>query len=211
VFGDGFADRVEAGRALAREVARLDLADPVVLALPRGGVPVAVEVADALDCPLDVLVVRKVGAPGHEEFGLGAVGEGGALWLDDDVLRRLRVSRDSLAPTIERERAELDRRVARYRGGRPGVDVAGRDVVIVDDGVATGGTAHAAIEVVRSRGARTVVLAVPVGAPESIGDLERVADEVVCVLAPPSFMAVGAWYEDFHQVSDDEVVRTLGR
>lgn len=204
-----YDDRRAAGQALADELDDLDLHDPVVLGMPRGGVPVAREVADRLDAPLDVVVIRKVGAPGHEELGLGAIGERGVEVLDDESMRRLGVDRSDLEPTIERESEELRRRVERYRDGGDPVDVEGRDVLIVDDGVATGGSAAAAIRVVRQWGPRRVVLAVPVGAPRSLDDLASEVDELVCPLRPDAFRAVGMWYRDFHQVTDDEVVDHL--
>lgn len=188
---------------------KLDLEQPVVLALPRGGVPVGREVAEALRAPLDVLVVRKVGAPGHEELGLGAVGERGVRVLDQDLVGRLGVSAQALEPIIDREQREVERRVQRYRGERDPVEVESRDVVIVDDGVATGVTARAGVRIVRQWQPRRIVLAVPVGAPHSLGELAEEVDELVCPLRPPGFRAVGLWYRDFHQVDDDEVTAHL--
>lgn len=208
---DTYPDRASAGGELAGAVARLDLADVVVLALPRGGVPVAYEIATALGTPLDVLLVRKVGAPGHRELGLGAVGEEGVTVLDTALIDRLRVDPGEIERTASAERIELERRASIYRGSRPPIDVAGRDAVIVDDGIATGGSAAAAVEVVRRRGARRVVVAVPVAAESGAGRLREVADEVVCPLTVPGSFAVGAWYDDFHQLDDDEVVELLTR
>jgi predicted phosphoribosyltransferase len=200
-----YADREEAGRQLAAALRDLQLDSPLILGLPRGGVPVAREVADGLDAPLDVLVVRKLGAPGHAEYGIGAIGEEGVEVLDEDAMRALRLERADLEDTIARERIELQRRVQRYRGDRAPTPLRDRTVVIVDDGLATGNTARAAVALVRQRGAGRVVIAVPVGAPPSIDDLRRLADDVVCPHAPTSFRAVGSWYGDFHQVTDDEV------
>jgi putative phosphoribosyl transferase len=204
-----FRDRTDAGRRLARAVARLHLSDPVVLGLPRGGVPVAREVASALGAPLDVLVVRKVGAPGNPEFGVGAIGEGGVEVLDDETLSKLRLTRDALVPTIEAESVELRRRVTRYRRGAPPVEVAGRDAIVVDDGLATGVSATAAVRVLRRREPRRIVLAVPVGSPRSLGRLRPEVDDVVVLHAPESFRAVGSFYRDFGQTSDDEVAAIL--
>lgn len=204
-----YRDRAEAGRQLAAALGELDLRDPVVLALPRGGAPVGREVAEALGAPLDVLVVRKVGAPGHEELGLGAVGERGVEVLDEDSMRRLGLERGDLTGTIRREQEEVRRRVQRYRAGRDRVELAGRDAVIVDDGVATGVTARAAVAVVREWAPARVVLAVPVGAPPSLDALAGEVDELVCPRRPAAFRAVGLWYRDFHQVDDEEVGRHL--
>lgn len=208
---DTYPDRRAAGRELASQVARLDLADPVVLALPRGGVPVAAEIAMALDAPLDVLLVRKIGAPGHRELGLGAVGEGGVTVLDTALVARLRADPREVERTAAAERIELERRAATYRGRRPPIEVRDRDAVIVDDGIATGGSAVAAVEVVRRRGARTVVVAVPVAAESGAGRLRDAADELVCPFTASGGFAVGAWYDDFHQLDDDEVVDLLSK
>jgi putative phosphoribosyl transferase len=204
-----FHDRAHAGRLLAERLGHLRNQDPVVLALPRGGVPVAAEIARALDAPLDVLIVRKLGAPSQPELALGAVGEGGVKVLNEDLLARAGLSPDVM-PIIEaREFAEIDRRRDRYRGDRAMVPLTGRTAIIVDDGLATGATARAGISVVRARGAARVVVAIPVGAPDSIRAVAREADEVVALAAPPQFAAVGAWYDDFRQVRDDEVIRML--
>jgi len=202
-----FADRQQAGRMLAERLAEHPLTDPVVLGLPRGGVPVAAEIARALDAPLDVLVVRKLGFPGHEEFAMGAVGEGGARALNEQVAAGV-ASRDF--ERIEaREKAEVEQRVARFRERRAAVDLRGRTAIIVDDGIATGATARAACAIARARGADVIVLAVPVAAPDSLAELADAADEIVCLHAPPGFMAVGMHYVDFRQVEDAEVVRLL--
>ena len=203
-----FRDRREAGRALADRLTPFRSEHPVVLGLPRGGVPVAFEVARALGAPLDVLVVRKLGVPFQPELGMGAIGEDGARVLDPDTVRLARVTPDELEAVEARERAELERRVRLYRGDRPMMPLEGRTAIVVDDGIATGGTARAALQVARSHGARTVVLAVPVAAPESVRELAAVADAVVAVETPTPFFAVGQWYERFGQTTDDEV-RTL--
>jgi len=204
-----FRDRREAGRRLAERLEHLRGESPVVLGLPRGGVPVAFEVASALHAPLDVIVVRKLGVPFQPELGMGAVGEDGVVVLNDDVVRLARVGAEEIARIEARERAEIERRAQRFRVGRPRVDVTGRTVVIVDDGIATGGTARAALQVARAHGAGRVVLAVPVGAPDTLEAMRAEADEVVCLDAPQGFFAVGQWYDDFTQTTDDQVVSLL--
>jgi putative phosphoribosyl transferase len=204
-----FADRRAAGELLAEEVAALGLTDAVVLGLPRGGVPVAFDVARRLGAPLDVLVVRKLGVPFQPELGMGAIGEGGVRVLNPDVMRVARVSDDELARVERSERAELERRAAAYRAGRPPMPLAGRTAIVVDDGIATGGTARAALQVARAHGAARVVLAVPVAPPETIASLVAAADDIVCLEQPNDLYAVGAWYRDFTPVPDAEVVRLL--
>jgi putative phosphoribosyl transferase len=206
-----FRDRTAAGRALAEELLRLRPEAPVVLALPRGGVPVGREVARALSAPLEVLVARKVGAPGEPEVGMGAVAEGGGLWIDRDLARAAGVSARELAARVEGEREEVARRVRAYRGDRPLPDLGGKTAIVVDDGVARGGTARAALRAVRALGPRRLLLAAPVIAGETIEALRGEADGIVCVAAPVPFLAVGRWYEDFAQVPDDEVRDLLGR
>lgn len=208
-----FADRHEAGRKLAEAVAGLDLLDPLVLALPRGGVPVAYEVAKRLGAPLDLLVVRKLGAPGHRELALGAIVGGAApqTVFNEEVVSVMRPSPEYLEGEIAAQRAELARRRRAYTGDRPEPDVAGRTVVLVDDGVATGASARAALLGLKQAGAGRVVLAVPVGPPEVLEQLGEVADEVVCPLAPHRFRAVGEWYGDFRQTEDEEVVALLAQ
>lgn len=209
-FGtDRYEDRAAAGRVLADLLAERALRDPVVLAMPRGGVPVAAEVAERLDAPLDVVVVRKIGAPGHEEYGIGAVGEGGVTLIDETAAARIGARRERIDEIAGAERSELQRRVERYRGGRPRIDVEGREVVVVDDGVATGVSATAALRVLRQLGTARLVFAVPVGSPRGLDDLAEEADEVVCPRRPPAFRAVGQYYDDFAQVTDDEVIRLL--
>jgi putative phosphoribosyl transferase len=206
-----FLDRADAGRRLAMLLEDLRGQDVVVVGLPRGGVPVAFEVARALGAPLDVIVVRKLGVPFQPELGMGAIGEAGARVVDKLVVDAAGVSAEELAAVEARERAELERRVRRFRGARPPTAMAGRTVVIVDDGIATGSTARAACQVARAQGAARVVLAVPVAPPESVATLSRDADEVVCIEMPARFLAVGEFYEDFSPTSDGEVVALLER
>ena len=208
---DHFRDRRDAGRRLAQALAGRDLMDPVVLGLPRGGVPVAAELARALDAPLDVLVVRKLGLPRQPEVAMGAIGERGARVLNHDIISSGGVSSSELARVEERERAELEARLVRFRRDAPPVDLRGRTAVIVDDGVATGATARVASLVARELGAASVVLAMPVGSPDSIAELEAMpeVDEVVCLSAPRGFMAVGMHYLDFTQTTDAEVQAIL--
>jgi putative phosphoribosyl transferase len=206
-----FMDRTDAGQALARSLEHLRGTDLVVLGLPRGGVPVAYEVAKALGAPLDVIVVRKLGVPYQPELAMGAIGEGGIKVSNDDVIRRGGITQQEIAAVEQRERADLVQQAQRFRAGRPNVDVAGRTAVIVDDGIATGSTAAAACQVARQMGAARVILAVPVGAPESIRSLEAVYDEVDCLYAPDHFMAVGTFYDNFRHVADTEVTDLLER
>lgn len=206
-----FRDRAEAGRALAELIAGLDLEDPLVLALPRGGVPVGYEVARELDAPLDVLVTRKIGFPGQPELGVGAIAEGGEPVFDGGLLQRLGLYETDLADTVAAERAELDRRVKVYRGERPPAPVEGRDVIVVDDGLATGGTARAALRALRGSRPSRLILAVPVGAGETVAMLAAEADKVVVVATPVGFRAVGQWYESFDQLTDGDVTALLER
>lgn len=204
-----FADRADAGRQLAAALDHLRDRDPVVVGLPRGGVPVAAEVARWLAAPLDVIVVRKLGVPTQPELAMGAIGEDGVLVLNDDVLRHTGVGADAIRRIEERERAELERRAAAYRAGRPRIPLRGRTVVVVDDGIATGSTARAACEVARAEGAAAVVLAVPVAPLGWEERLAGVADELVCPYTPGDFVAVGQWYDDFRATTDAEVVERL--
>lgn len=206
-----FADRADAGRRLGRRLAALELPDPVVLALPRGGVPVGYEVAAALSAPLDVVIVRKLGAPFQPELGVGAIAEGGVLVLEDATLAGLGLTRDDMATTIEREREELQRRVRRYRGDRPAPSTAGRSVVVVDDGLATGVTARAALRAVRPSRPARLLLAVPVGPPDAEQIMAGEADAVICLEQPDRLAAVGQWYVDFTQTDDATVLALLDR
>jgi putative phosphoribosyl transferase len=204
-----FLDRGDAGRQLAVPVAEQELRRPVVLALPRGGVPVAFEVARALGAPLEVFVARKVGAPDQREFGIGAIAEGGDVVADQVALRKLGITASRFAQLAADEIPELERRVRRYRGERALPDVAGRDLVIVDDGLATGVTAEAAVRALRRTPARRIILAIPACAPGAAVRMRGIADEVVCVAEPTHFGAVSQCYDDFAQTTDDEVVRLL--
>ncbi|MER7939642.1 phosphoribosyltransferase family protein [Streptomyces sp. NPDC094458] len=206
-----FTDRTDAGRQLAEALRPLERRDPVVLGLPRGGVPVAYEVARALGAPLDVIVVRKLGVPYRPELGFGAIGEGGARVISDEIVRHAGVREKDLEAVERAEEAELLRRAQTYREGRPRLPLEGRTVVVVDDGIATGATARAACQVVRAQGASHVVLAVPVASPDVAARLREDVDEVVCLSTPHLFSAVGEWYRDFSQTSDEEVVSLLAR
>jgi predicted phosphoribosyltransferase len=205
---DHFRDRTDAGHRLGEHLASWRSPDVVVLGLPRGGVPVAAEVAAALGAPLDVIVVRKLGIPYQPEVAMGAIGEGGVRVLDDTLVARAGVSTAEVDAVEQRERATLESRVQRFRAGADRLDLTGRTAIIVDDGIATGATATAAAQVARKLGASRVVVAAPVGghdAANRVGD----ADEVVCLLQPPGFQAVGAYYRDFGQTSEDEVAALL--
>jgi predicted phosphoribosyltransferase len=177
----------------------------IVLALPRGGVPVAFEVARALHAPLDVFLVRKLGLPGHEEFAMGAIASGGVRVLNEDVVRALRIPENVIEAVSAAEQRELERRERLYRGDRPPPAVRGRTVILVDDGLATGSTMRAALTALRRQGAARIVVAVPIGAPETCAEFEREADDVICARTPEPFYAVGLWYGDFSQTTDEEV------
>ena len=206
-----FQDRRDAGRQLGRRMAPLAGRDVVVLGLPRGGVPVAAEVALAMGAPLDVILVRKVGVPDRPELAMGAAGEDGVLVVNDDVVRAGRIDEATFADVERRERAELDRRARQLRGDRARVPLEGRTAVVVDDGVATGATARAACAVARAHGAARVVLAVPVGSPRALREIAPVVDEVVCLESPQRFAAVGQAYADFRPTDDEEVLGLLRR
>lgn len=206
-----YENRSEAGRRLATRLLKFRDRNPIVLALPRGGVPVAFEVARALGAPLDVLVARKIGAPGNPEVGIGAIAEGGALYLDDDLISELGVTSAYLGAATRTEADEVLRRLWAYRRDRPPLDVAGRTVIVVDDGLATGSTSRAAVRALRRRSPREIILAVPVGARETAQALRAECDEVLCASMPSSFGAVGLWYRDFEQTTDEEVVSLLAR
>ncbi|MFD8966912.1 phosphoribosyltransferase family protein [Streptomyces sp. NPDC059568] len=206
-----FVDRTAAGKRLAEELERMDLGDPVVLGLPRGGIPVAYEVARALGAPLDVIAVRKLGVPYQPELGFGAIGEDGVRIMNDDVLRVARVGPRERAEIEQDAREALELRLRRYRGDRPPVGLKDRTAVIVDDGIATGSTAFAACRVARARGAARVVLAVPLAPADALAWLRQEADAVVCLYSPEYFGSVGQWYVDFAQTGDDEVAALLSR
>lgn len=208
-----FHDRHDAGRRLAAELKARNLADPIVLALPRGGVPVGYEVAHALQAPLDVLLVRKLGAPGYEEFGIGAIVDGSQpqIVLNSEAIEMLHVPPTYVAQERDRQLAEIERRRHLYCGAPAAVDVQGRTVIVVDDGIATGGTVLVALHAVRRASPRHVVLAVPVAPPDAIARLAMEVDDVVCLAAPAEFRAVGSYYEDFTQTSDQQVIELLAK
>ncbi len=207
-----FRDRTDAGRYLATKLqAYAGRANLLVLALPRGGVPVGFEVALALHAPLDVFIVRKLGVPGHEELAIGAIASGGAQVLDQYLIRDLRISPDEIARVITREEVELERREREYRGDRPPVTVAGRAVILVDDGLATGYTMRAAVAALKQEGAAETIVAVPVAPPDTCESLRAEVDQVVCAVTPEPFIAVGLWYRDFRQTTDEEVHDLLAR
>jgi putative phosphoribosyl transferase len=204
-----YADRASAGRSLVDAVLALDLQDPIVLAVPPGGVPVGRPIADALGASLDVLLIRKVGTPLHREVGCGAVGEGGVVVLDEGRIDRLELDHAAVDEVVEEERAQLQRWVDRYRNGRSMSSIEGRDVVVVDDGVATGGSASAGVEVVRGYGPRRVVVVVPVAAAGGIARLTAVADHVICPMEVTGAFAVGIAYDDFRLPDEAEVLALL--
>jgi predicted phosphoribosyltransferase len=205
-----YANRREAGAALAAALSQYrSRGDVVVLALPRGGVPVGYEVARALEAPLDVFVVRKLGAPGHRELAMGAIASGGVRVLNRDVIGWYGISPAAIEATAREELAELERRERAYREGRGGLDLKGKTVILVDDGLATGSTMKAAVQAVRERGPARIVVAAPVGAPQTCNELQELADEVVCARTPQDFAAVGQWYADFSQTEDGEVRELL--
>jgi putative phosphoribosyl transferase len=205
-----FRDRADAGRRLAEMLSHYaGMPDVVVLALPRGGVPVAAEVARALDAPLDIFLVRKLGLPGQEELAMGAIASGGSQVLNTSLIRRLHVPRETINAVAMRELRELDRRERAYRGLHAPPPVRGKTVILVDDGLATGATMHAAAAALRAQGPARIVVAVPVGAPSTCEDLRQIADELVCAETPESFAAVGQWYDDFSQTTDEEVRQLL--
>ncbi len=205
-----FRDRVEAGQLLCRKLKHYaDRADVIVLALPRGGVPVAREVARLLHAPLDVFLVRKLGTPGQEELAMGAIASGGVRVLNDEVVDTLRVPQEVIDFVTAKEQRELDRRERLYREGRPAPEVAGRTVILVDDGLATGSTMRAAVAALHQAKPKRIVVAVPVAAASTCRDLRGEADEVVCLHMPEPFYSVGFWYEDFSQTSDEDIREML--
>lgn len=206
-----FKNREDAGKKLADALEPLRNENPVLLALPRGGVPIAAEVAEQWGAPLDVLIVRKIGAPDNPEFGIGAMAEDGSYWLNGEAISVLGVSQDQLREVIRKESAEVHRRVEAFRQGRRLVDLSDRTVVLIDDGLATGSSAKAAISMVKAAGAKEIVLATPVCASETAKEISQSVDRVVCLESPARFVAVGLWYEDFSQTSDEEVRALLKR
>jgi putative phosphoribosyl transferase len=206
----GFRNRTEAGRALARALSHYaGRDDVVVLALPRGGVPVAYEVAKELGAPLDVFLVRKLGVPGHEELAMGAIASGGVLVLDESAVRWLGISEEQIQEALRRELEELRRRETAYRDGRPPRDLRGKTVILVDDGLATGSSMRAAARAVRRHGPARTVIAVPVASRSTCDQFRDEVDEVVCAVTPTPFYSVGSWYDDFSQTSDEEVRELL--
>ena len=204
-----FSDRREAGRKLAEELTRYAGTNALVLALPRGGVETGYEVAVALEAELDVIVTRKLGAPGNPEFGFGAIGPGNVRVLNEETVRRLRLSEEQIEEVAEREGRELQRRLEEYRGERDLPEIEGRTVIVVDDGMATGGTALAGVQTVRAQDPDKLVLAVPVAPPDTVEKLRNEVDELICLHTPRAFMAVGQWYQRFDQTSDEQVVDLL--
>jgi putative phosphoribosyl transferase len=206
-----FRDRLEAGRLLGDELTpRFDRAQNlIVLALPRGGVPVGAEVARALDAPLDVFIVRKLGVPGHEELAMGAIASGGVRVLNQDVLRYMPIPQKAIDDVTAREQLELVRRERSYRGSRPPLDVRDKTVIVVDDGLATGSTMRAAVAALRKMQPRSITVAVPVAAPQTCSEFQDEGIDLVCLRTPDPFEAVGLWYEDFSQTSDEEVHELL--
>lgn len=204
-----FKDRAEAGKKLSMELLEYRGKSSVVLAIPRGGVVVAYEVAKALNAPLDLIVPRKIGAPGNPELAIGAVTEDGTTILNQHLVAELGVSQDYIEREKESEVREIKRRVLAYRGDRPSISLKDKTIILVDDGIATGATVRAAVHSIRRQGASAIVVAVPVGPPDTINSLKREVDKVVCLVAFEPFYAIGQFYEDFAQVSDDEVIRLL--
>ena len=208
-----FNDRFEAGRKLAKALARYRKQQPAVLALPRGGVPVAAEIAGALDAPLDLVLVRKIGVPFQPELAMGAVVDGDApvIVRNEDVIESAGIGETEFKAVCDRELAEIERRRRRYLGSRERVDVAGRTAIVVDDGIATGATMRAALRATRMRNPKRLVLAVPVGPTDSVAEMREEADDVVCLETHVYFAAIGVFYRDFRQISDEEVIETLKR
>jgi putative phosphoribosyl transferase len=213
MFGLRFRDRIEAGQLLGRELAMrsINIDNVIVLALPRGGVPVGYEVAKALGAPLDVFIVRKLGVPGHAELAMGAIASGGVRVLNHDVIDYARVTQQQIDAVAAREERELSRREAEYRGNRAPLDVRGRTVIIIDDGLATGSTMRAAVQALRAMEPKRVIVAVPVGAAQTCEELREIVDEIVCLRTPEPFEAVGLWYNDFTQTTDAKVHALLSR
>jgi predicted phosphoribosyltransferase len=207
-----FRDRSDAGRRLAERLTHYaNQPDVLVLALPRGGVPVAFEVAQALHAPLDVFLVRKLGVPGQPELAMGALASGGVRIINESVVRALDISPEEIDAVTAQERRELERRLREYRDDRPPINVRGRTIILIDDGLATGSTMRAAVAALRRQGPARIIVAVPVAAPSTCEDFETIADEMICAETPEPFYAVGMWYRDFSQTSDAEVHDLLDR
>jgi putative phosphoribosyl transferase len=207
-----FSNRAEAGRQLAEKLDKYaGRKDVIVLGLPRGGVPVAYEVAKRLHAPLDVFIVRKLGVPGFEELAAGAIASGGVRVLNEDVVRAIPHAEEAIEAVTAKETAELERREHIYRQGRPAPELRGRVVILLDDGLATGATMRAAVKALRQQGAAKIVVAVPVGPPDTCREIQQEADETICLSTPPFFQAVGQYYEDFSQTSDEDVRELLSQ
>ena len=208
-----FKDRADAGRFLASKLDQFaNLADVIVVGLPRGGVPVAYEVAHQLKAPLDLLVVRKLGVPGHEELAMGAIASGGVCLLNQDVLSHLGIPQDIIDLVIESEQRELERREREYRQNRPPLKLRGQTVIVVDDGLATGSSMHAAVTAIRQKQPKKIIVAVPVGARDTCQSFQNEVDTIaICAITPESFQSVGAWYANFRPTTDDEVRKCLER
>jgi predicted phosphoribosyltransferase len=207
-----FRDRLEAGRMLAKNLREYaNRSDVVVLALPRGGVPVAYEVAKTLDAPLDIFLVRKLGLPGQEELAMGAIATGGVQVLNEEVVRVLDIPDEIINAVAEKEERELERREREYRGGRAPIEILGRTAILIDDGLATGSSMRAALLALKGKQPAQIIVAVPVGSPETCAGLESEVDKVVCAVTPDPFLGVGKWYRDFSQTSDEEVRELLDR
>lgn len=205
-----YKDRVQAGKYLAKKLQQYaNDQDAVVLGLPRGGVVVAYEVARELQLPLDIFVVRKLGVPGYEELAMGAIASGGVRVMNQDVLKMINISEDKIEDAVKKEERELDRREKAYRENRPGIDIKSKIIILIDDGLATGATMRAAISALNKQHPRKIIIAVPVASPETCEDFRSKVDELICALTPPYFHAVGEWYEDFPQNTDEEVQQLL--
>lgn len=205
-----FHDRIEAGKGLARELSDYgELEDVIVLGLARGGLPVAKQVAEELNAPLDVFLVRKLGVPGHEELAMGAIASGGIRVLNEEVVSSLGIDRDTIGRVADKEQEELERREQKYRGSRSRIPLEGKLAILVDDGIATGASMRAAVKALRVQNPKQIIVAVPTSAPETCAEFEDLVDEVICVHTPSPFYSVGAWYEKFPQVNDEQVRRIL--
>ena len=207
-----FRDRTEAGQILASKLTKyVNQVDTVILALPRGGVPVAYEIGKELGLPIDIFVVRKLGVPGHEELAMGAIASGGVRHINRDVVDQLRIESETIDVASRREQKEIERRERLYRGQRPPVDVRNKTVILVDDGLATGSTMRAAIAALRQHRPARIVVAVPTAAPQTCSEIADEVDEIICAATPETFYAVGQWYQEFSQTTDDEVRELLAR